>query len=162
MSISNHIHVDELQRMSVAEIARMPVEQLALLQESVQRRLNEAKELKQRFDAALDRRFGVRAQGVRASYGKDTGVVRFEDGPVTITAELPKRVVWDQERLAALRDRIADSGDDPDELIETVFKVSERSYMAWPASLRELFMPARTIKTGKPSYRLELNGRDAS
>ena len=38
----------------------------------------------------------------RAEQRKDTGTVRFTDGDVTIVSELPKRVEWDQDRLAAI------------------------------------------------------------
>ncbi len=157
---TNRIHITDLCGMQVSEIAALPVEQLALLQEELDAHLSDARKLKERLDAALDRRFGQRAQGVRASHGKDTGKVRFEDGPVTVTADLPKRVTWDQRELAAIRERIAADGDDPDQYIGTMLRVCERSFMAWPDWLRELFAPARTVKTGKPVYRLSLSGRD--
>ena len=157
---TNRIHITDLRRMQIGDIAALPVEQLALLQEELDAHLSDARKLKERLDAALDRRFGQRAQGVRASHGKDTGKVRFEDGPVTVTADLPKRVTWDQRELAAIRERIAADGDDPDQYIGTMLRVCERSFMAWPDWLRELFAPARTVKTGKPVYRLSLSGRD--
>jgi hypothetical protein len=34
-------------------------------------------------------------------------------------------------------------------------KVSETKFGAWPPAVRELFEPARTIKAGKPTYKLE-------
>jgi hypothetical protein len=41
-------------------------------------------------------------------------------------------------------------------------EVSERAYDAWPPMLKDLFTPARTVETGKPSYKLEhIDGRRA-
>jgi hypothetical protein len=98
---------------------------------------------------------------VRASHGKDTGTVHFDDGPVIVTADLPKRVKWDQTRLGDIRARICLDGDDPDEFISILYKVSEQSYSAWPEYLRKLFRPARTVMTGKPVYRLKPSSRES-
>ena len=162
MSITNRIHITDLRKMQVSEIAALPVEQLALLQEELDAHLSDARKLKERLDAALDRRFAQRAQGVRVSHGKDTGKVRFEDGPVTVTADLPKRVTWDQKQLAAMAERIRAGGEDPAEYVEIAFKVPKRKFAAWPAHIRTAFEGARTVKTGKPVYRLSLTGRDGS
>ena len=73
-----------------------------------------------------------------------------------ITADLPKKVDWDQKQLAAIHERIAASGDNPAEFIETSFHVSETKFNAWNQSLKDAFIPARTVKTGKPDFRLAL------
>jgi hypothetical protein len=157
MSIPNRLHTDDLRRISVSEIAVLPVEQQAMLQEIIHQRLEDCKFLKSRLDAALDRRFAQRARNVRSSHGKDTGTIHFEDGPVAITANLPKRVKWDQSKLAAIIETIRHEWDeDPTQYVKTELKVSEAAYSAWPEVIRELFRPARTVKTGKPSYRIEL------
>jgi hypothetical protein len=68
----------------------------------------------------------------------------------------------DQTHLAGLVERIRASGEDPADYVEVILKVPERRYAAWPPALRETFEPARTVKTGKPSFRLCLNaGGDA-
>ena len=33
--------------------------------------------------------------------------------------------------------------------------MSETKYGAWPPAVRQLFEPARTLKAGKPTYKLE-------
>ena len=45
--------------------------------------------------------------------------------------------------------------------VDIAIKVPERKYTAWPESIRTAFAPARTVKTGKPSFRLSL-GEEAS
>lgn len=49
------------------------------------------------------------------------------------------------------------AGEDPAEFIDTRLKVSERKYAALPESWRKGFEPARTVRTGKPRFRLVLN-----
>ena len=65
-----------------------------------------------------------------------------------VVADLPKKVSWDQDRLAAMAERIRAAGDDPSEYVEISFKVPERAYAAWPEAIRQGFEPARTVKTG--------------
>jgi hypothetical protein len=84
----------------------------------------------------------------RRACGKDTGTVRLVDGDFTVVADLPKRVEWDQAKLAAMVERIRAAGEDPAEYVEITFKVPERAYVAWPEAIRQGFEPARTVKTG--------------
>ena len=72
-------------------------------------------------------------------------------------AELPKRIDWDQAKLAQIAANIASAGEDPAEFIDTKLSVSERKYGALPESWRKGFEPARTVRTGKPKFRLVLN-----
>ena len=95
------------------------------------------------------------AAEARRACGKDTGTVRLVDGDYTIVADLPKRVDWDQGKLAQLARNIAESGEDPAEFIDTRLSVSERKYTALPAAWRREFEPARTVGFGKASFKLE-------
>ena len=55
-----------------------------------------------------------------------------------------------------LQDKVRAAGDDPREYVEITFKVPERAYAAWPERIRNAFEPARTVRTGKPTYRLTI------
>jgi hypothetical protein len=106
--------------------------------------------------AALDLKYGARAKQRRAEEGKDTGTVRFEDNGFVVIADLPKRVSWDQDKLRHASEIIRTGwGDDPSDYVKTKLEVSEAAFANWPRPLRELFMPARTVKTGKPSYSIQ-------
>jgi hypothetical protein len=153
--LSNRPLIADLPNMPVGEIAGLPADQLALLHGEAEAAVKSAKMVLDRLDAALALRYADPAQALRREQGKDTGVVRFEDGPVTIMADLPKRVDWDQKQLASLLNRIRESGEDPAEYIDITIKVPERKYAAWPSHIRAAFEPARTVKTGKPAFRLE-------
>ena len=123
---------DDLAELDVYEVAALPVEMLALLQHELDDRLMRAKDAKARLDGALVMRFGARAAEARRAQGKDTGTVRFDEGDFTVVADLPKRVDWDQDRLAAMVERIRAAGDDPAQYVEVTIKVPERKYAAWP------------------------------
>lgn len=144
-----------IEALGVGDLAVLPAVTLANLRDEVAKRLEDAKRLDAKLDTALDLRYGSRARQARAEQEKDTGTVRFEDNGFTVVADLPKRVKWNQHRLKELVELIRSGwGEDPADYVKVKFEVSERAYDAWPARLRELFTPARTVETGKPSYEL--------
>ena len=154
MTTSNRIRLDDLRRMAVGDIAALPADQLVLLQDEADDTLRQAKTTCDWLDGAVALKYADRAQAVRQAADKDTGTIRFDDGAVTVIADLPKRVDWDQRKLVALVERIRADGDDPDEYVDVAIKVPERKYTAWPGHLREAFEPARTVRAGKPSFKL--------
>ncbi|MBE9606272.1 hypothetical protein IAI18_15510 [Acetobacteraceae bacterium H6797] len=156
--LSNRPTLNALRHMPVGEVIALPPEHLALLQADAREALEAAKRMLDWVEAAIALRYEQRAIGARAAAGKDTGTVRFEDGIVTIVVDLPKRVEWDQARLATLVEQIRAGGEDPAEYLEISFKVPERAYTAWPERIRQAFEPARTVRTGRQTFRLILNG----
>lgn len=157
MTIPNRISLDELRRMAVGDIAALPAEQLALLQDEADEALRRAKTACDWLAGAVALKYADRAHAARKAAGKDTGTVRFDDGVVSVIADLPKRVDWDQDKLGALVERIRAEGDDPAEYVDVAIKVPERKFAAWPSHIRSAFEDARTVRTGKPSFRLSLN-----
>ena len=138
----------ELAALPIAEVYRL-FQQLAVVKE-------QARQAESMLQTVMNRRYGECAQKLRQQMGKDTGLVHFDDGPVRITADLPKRVEWDQATLADIVRRIQADGDDPAEFVEVAYKVSETKYHAWPAAMQAVFAPARTLKPGKAGFRLAL------
>jgi len=155
--MSNRIHLNDLPNMPVGDIAGLPADQLTLLQEEADEALRSAKLARDWLDGALALKYGDTAAKARQAAGKDTGTVRFDDGAVNVVADLPKKVDWDQAQLAALVESIRAEGDDPSEYVDIAFKVLERKYAAWPSAIRAAFEAARTVRVGKPSFRLCLN-----
>ena len=157
MTISNHVTLADIHRMPVGQIAALPADQLALLKGAAEEQLTQAKSVADWLDGAISLKYADRAQDTRQEAGKDTGTIRFEDDGVTVIAELPKRIDWDQALLAQIAENIAAAGEEPAEFIETKLSVSERKYGALPESWRKGFEPARTVRSGKPKFRLVLN-----
>lgn len=84
--------------------------------------------------------------------GKDTGTARLDDGGFEVVVEIPKRVDWNQEKLAAAYQDIPP--DERDQYLRVSYAIDERKYAAWPETLQAFFREARTVKTGKPRFRL--------
>jgi hypothetical protein len=148
--------------MAVGDIAALPAEQLALLQDEAGETLRRAKTACDWLDGAVALKYADRAHAARQTAGKDTGTIRFDDGAVTVIADLPKRVDWDQGKLTTLVERIRSEGDDPAEYVDVAIKVPERKFAAWPSHIRSAFEDARTVRTGKPSFRLSLTNEVTS
>ena len=158
MTLPNHTTFQDLLQMPVGDVVALPAEQLALLQEDIEDNLRCAKLAKDWLDGALALKYGERAAALRREAGKDTGTIRLADGDVTVIADLPKKIEWDQAQLTTLVERIRAGGEDPAEYVSTELKVSERAFTAWPESIRQNFEPARTVRTGALKVKLELNG----
>ena len=141
-----------------SELAEYPPDQLLDLKKQASDALARAKANAELIDRALDLRYSRAAALHRIAAGKDTGTVCFDDGAIRVSVELPKKIEWDQAALARIVDRIRQAGEDPAEFVEVTYRVSEAKYSAWPASMRASFDAARTLKTGKPSFRLTLAG----
>jgi hypothetical protein len=153
---TNRPTLDALRHLPMSDVIALPAEHLALLQADAREALDAAKRLQDWIEAAIALRYEQRAIGARAAAGKDTGTVRFQDGAVEIAADLPKRVEWNQARLATLSEQIRAGGEDPSEYLEASFKVPERAYTAWPERIRTAFEPARTVRTGRQIFKLAI------
>ena len=154
--LANHPTTADLERLPIAAVASLPADQLVLLQDEVDGLLDQARRLARRLEAALSLRYAERLEGLRRALEKDTGTIRFHDGEVVVVADIPRKVAWDQAQLAALVERIRAQGEDSADYVEVVYRVPERRYTAWPATIREAFAPARTVRPGKPDFRLGL------
>ena len=145
-----------LAEMSVTQIAALPTAQLQEAHSNLLTLQSAIKGVLDRFNAALDQRYAEQARTVRQANGRDFGVCHLSDGSLRVTVDIPKRVAWDQDRLAEIAHRIAASGDKVSDYIDIEYSVSESRFNAWPATLKESFAKAHTVKPGKASYRLAL------
>ncbi|MCM2479176.1 hypothetical protein [Serpentinimonas maccroryi] len=148
------IYPAQLTEMSVAQLETLPPDQLAEVQHNLEQLQDWTKQAKAKLDTALFRRFGELARTARADSGKDFGTVHFSEGPLRVTVDQPKRVSWDQPQLAAIAQRIAASGERVEDYLDVEFSVPESRFNNWPIALRSQFGAARTVKPGKPSFRL--------
>ena len=154
------IYPAQLTEMSVAQLEALPADQLAEVLHNLEQLQDWTKQAKAKLDAALVRRFGELERAARADSGKDFGTVHFSEGPLRVTVDVPKRVSWDQAQLAAIARRIAAAGEKVEDYLDVEFSVSESRFNNWPAALRSQFEAARTVKPGKPSFRLSLESEE--
>jgi hypothetical protein len=156
MSADVNFTTEQVLATPAGTLAQQPAELLFSIKNAAADLLASGKALSDHIDQAIDFKWSERARNLRHDAGKDTGVVHFDDGNVRVTADLPKKVDWDQARLAEITRRITDSGDDAKQYVEISYRVSETKFNAWPETLKSAFEAARTVKSGKPSYRLAL------
>ena len=152
--MSNRTTLAHLREMSAAQAARLPTAQLSMLVEEVAALRADAKRLADLLSDALHRRYGDAAAAARRADGRDTGRVRLSEDGFEVVADLVKKVEWDQPKLAAAVATIRGWGEDPADYVTTEIRVPESRFTAWPPRIRDVFAPARTVATGRPSYTL--------
>lgn len=150
------VMTEHIRHLDIEAIAALTAPELACIMDDLAEQKASLTLIEGRIRNALDRKYGARARQRRAEEGKDTGIVRFEDNGFVVIADLPKRVKWDQEKLQHAVEIIrAGWGDDPADYVKVKLEVSEAAFTNWPRPVRELFIPARTVETGRPTYRIE-------
>jgi hypothetical protein len=140
--------------MTALQAAALPIAELAALLDDAAELKADAKRAADLLHDALHARFGAAAAAARREEGKDTGRVRLEEGGFELVADLPKRVEWNQARLAEAVQTLRDWGEDPADYVATELRVPEARFTAWPPRIRALFEPARTVGAGRPTYTL--------
>jgi hypothetical protein len=150
----NTLTLDQVRGMTASVLAGFGAEVLSQCKAEAADRIAADKHIADLIDQAIDLKFAERARALRLSEGKDTGIVHFDEGQIHISADLPKKTEWNQALLAEMASRIAAAGDNPSQYIDVSYRVSETKFLAWPDHLRNQFQPARTVKTGKATYRL--------
>ena len=142
--------------MSVAQISALPQAQLQEAHINLLSLQSMVKAVLERMHSALDQRYAERAKEARLANGRDFGVCHITDGVLRVTVDLPKKVTWDQALLSATAARITAAGDKVTDYIDTDYSIPEGRFNTWPPVFKDQFAPARTVKPGKPSYRLAL------
>ena len=143
-----------LAELTVAQLAALSPQQKIVLAQQLEQAGDWLKQVKARFDAALEQTYGDRIRSARSDGDKDFGVVHVADGDLRLTVDVSKRVTWDQTQLATIAKRIVAAGESVEEFIDVSYSISESRFQNWPSTLRSQFEAARTVKPGKPTYRL--------
>lgn len=151
------IYPAELAEMSVSQLANLPPLQLIEASVNLDQLIAWVKKARTKLDAAAEQRLGARARQCLIDTGREYGTTHFNEGPMRVTFDLPKRVSWDQKQLAAIAERIAAAGERIQDYMDVDLSVSESRYNSWPPALKEQFASARTTKPGKATFSLKLN-----
>lgn len=149
-----NIELDNLAEQPPGVLDALPIDVLANLKEQADAHLADASQMVAILHGVFERRY---AAGINAP-----GTAHRSDGEYDIKITLPKRVEWSQPELAKAIDTIKGWGEDPAEYVETTIKVQERKFDAWPSAIRDLFEPARTVKTGKPKFEVSASKQEAA
>lgn len=151
-SNSGAIQLDELTDDQVSEFGN---KELLELQREIDREADVWKRRLDKLQSGLDKKFGPLAVAKRNASGNDTGTVHVDSDGTDITCELQKRVEWDQEKLDAEYRLIHAAAQNPLLYMTIEYKIPEAVYNNFPPDVKARFLPARTVKPGKPKYTID-------
>lgn len=150
------LNLSALPDLSVSRIAALPAERLQQLDVALAELANQVKQARERLSAGLQQRFGEKAHAALLASGRDFGVAHISSDGLRVTYELPKRASWNQTQLGAIAERIVAAGERVQDFMDVELSVPEARFNNWPPALKEQFAGARTVKPGKPTFRLAL------
>ena len=158
----SNISLEQMMRTPIGDVAKLSPAELYKLSYEAGVMLAHSKKVQQWVDSAIAMKYAEQIKAKRQRMEKDTGVIHIEDNEYRLTSDVTKKTEWDQDKLEKIVASIHKEGDNPLEYVDITYKVPEKKYTAWPQSIRKIFEPARTIKTGNPSYALTpLNSKEA-
>lgn len=154
-TLSNGMTPADLAALTPAQIAAFPAAELAALAADLGDAMKSLKASSDALNAGLVARYADRSKQARAREQKDTGTVRFDDGDFVIVADIAKKVDWDQAKLEAMWKRIAATGENPLDYLTIEYAMKEAKYANLPEAQQKAFQPARTVKPGKETFKIE-------
>jgi hypothetical protein len=149
------INLTDVPNIPIGTLSKMSPEQLLRLQEQALQHLQKAKMLKDWLDNSIALKYRDIASNLRKIDSKDSGTVHFTDGDFKITSVLAKKVEWNQDRLKDVVSAIRKHGDNPDEYVESSYRIPETKYTSWPEHIKNIFKPARILKTGAETFKIQ-------
>lgn len=142
------INLNTIKHMDIKSIVALPLHELDTIRLQIEAMLEDLKSSKEILDTALEVRFSGKTSDLLAASGRDSGAVNFEEDDYLVSAQLPKKVTWNQDKLATLVSNLPI--EDQTKYIETTYKINETRYLTyWPLPLRIMFDDAREVTTGK-------------
>jgi len=102
-------------------------------------------------------RYAEKATALYALKDAPFGAVNIEDGDYVVSITTPKKIKWDQTKLAALWVTISET-DNPLDYIAVEYYVPESKYKSWPEVIKDEFADARTIEPGTPVITIKRKG----
>lgn len=149
----------QLAAMDTETRARLSAMELAFLQDELAERQRQLAVDAAFYESVIAIRYSALVAEAYKKEQKDTGTVNvWVDPDYDLKAQRSKTVVWDQDKLKTLAERIAKSGDAVGDYIEvattTTYRVGERDYERWPDAIKKVFDDARTVRAGSTKYQL--------
>jgi hypothetical protein len=157
------ITIEQAKHVPIGELAKSAIADLYRLHGEAKTNLEGARRLKEWIESAIALKYEEKAKAKRLRFVKDTGIIHLEDNGFKVSCDVAKKVEWDQQKLAKIASDIMTSGGNLDDYIEIHYNVSERTYNSWSEPLRNVFNSARSVRLGRPTYklvRLEGDGGD--
>ncbi len=147
-------NLSDIETLNVKELSRLAVYDLADLNDQLSKLISHTKELKEKFEDALNLRFSETVQSNLRSENRDTGTTKFIENGFQITAEVPKKVTWDSEKISEIIKNISE--EKRKAIIKTTHVIDERKYAQLSIEDKNLFAEARTVTPGKIRFQISI------
>lgn len=147
-------NLSTIETLNVKEISQLEVYDLADLVEQVAKLVSHTKELKEKMEDALNLRFSETVQSKLHSENENTGTAKFFEKGFQITAEVPKKVTWDSEKIEEIIKNISE--EKRKAIIKTTHVIDERKYTQLSPEDKQLFADARRITLGKTKFKISI------
>jgi hypothetical protein len=105
--------------------------------------------------AAIRREVEYDLSEIRRITGKETGTVAATRDGIRVVETITKKVEWHQDTLASIRAAIVASGDSPSLYMREKYDIPEKMWEQMSPEVQAAIMPARTVKPGKPTIKIE-------
>lgn len=151
--LSNRMTLDALVDGKPDQMALLlSAEELAMLSDDLEAEKERVKKYGEAMSAVLTAKYSQKAADDRED---DYGTARVDDGEFVAVSNVPKKVDWDQKKLAAKVALIRAAGDKPEDYVKIEYSIEEKKWNAWPDTIKAQFLEARSTKPGKETIKLE-------
>ena len=156
----NHLqlHQAALPDLSANQISRLPKDQLAQFSHAVQELHDWTIQMRGRINRGLEQRYDEQIRQANSFGEEESACFRIDDGDLQIDVSQAKEIVWDQEHLTQIADRMVAAGDRVQDFMEVHLSVSEEDYAKWHPLLRAAFQPARQELVTEPQFKIRWVG----
>ncbi|MBR1734635.1 MAG: hypothetical protein IJ730_04205 [Alphaproteobacteria bacterium] len=153
-------NLSTIETLDVKDLSKLEIFDLADLNEQLTKLVSHTKELKEKFDDALNLRFSETVRENLKRENKDTGTAKFFENGLQITAEVPKKVTWDSEKIGEIMKTISE--EKRKAIVKTTHVIEERKYSQLSPEDKKLFSEARTVTPGKTRFQIALPEEDST
>ena len=155
MQDTNLPSIGDIGGMTNESLVELPLSAFASLYDDIAATIKNLQAAKAIIDSVIQSKYATAIENQYGEKGEQTGSIRiFEDDHV-LKMDRPKRPEWNNEALAQIGIQLDLGGKDASEFITTKRTVSESKFQNLPSDYVALFEPARTLKVGKTSIKIE-------
>lgn len=126
-----------------------PLPLLVEILDHVTEELAAVEKRKSEIKSAIERRVADAVTKARAELNKAEGTIHAVVEGCEVTSVIPKSIKWDEKALNIAADAMVKLNLDPFDWIDFSPSVSEKKFDCMPKNVRDLVLPARTLKHGK-------------
>ncbi len=143
----------QLAQQDARKISKLSVDDLHCLQTQIEALLKRLKQDKALLEEALTLKFLDAAKAELNRQQLDAGTVSLHEDSHLITAELRKKVTWDQRKLPRLINSLPEGI--RKSLVKIQYSIDERQYLKLPEMLKAIVKDARTVSISKTHFTIE-------